>query len=49
MFAPKKILVPTDFSFDKDSVLKQAIDIAKQKTLRLFLHSIHSFLMRGAK
>ena len=30
MFAPKKILVPTDFSVYADNALKQAIDIAKQ-------------------
>ena len=31
MFAPKKILVPTDFSVYADNALKQAIDIAKSK------------------
>ena len=30
MFAPKQILVPTDFSSYSDKALKEAIDIAKQ-------------------
>ena len=41
MFAPKKILVPTDFSVYADNALKQAIDIAKQNKAKLFLfHAI---------
>jgi universal stress protein A len=30
MFAPKRILVPTDFSSYSDEALKKAVDIAKQ-------------------
>ena len=37
MFAPKKILVPTDFSVYADNALKQAIDIAKSSKGRIFL------------
>ena len=37
MFAPKKILVPTDFSTFADSALKQAIDIAKQNKAKIYL------------
>jgi len=37
MFAPKKILVPTDFSVFADNALKQAIDIAKQNKSKIYL------------
>jgi len=37
MFAPKKILVPTDFSVYADNALKQAIDIAKQNNAKIYL------------
>lgn len=37
MFAPKKILVPTDFSKFSDEALKQAYDIAKQYKAKLYL------------
>jgi nucleotide-binding universal stress UspA family protein len=37
MFAPKKILVPTDFSVYADNALKQALDIAKQNKSKIFL------------
>jgi universal stress protein A len=37
MFAPKKILVPTDFSEYSDNSLKEAIDIAKQHKAKIFL------------
>jgi universal stress protein A len=37
MFAPKKILVPTDFSVYSDNALKQAIDIAKQNKSEIYL------------
>lgn len=37
MFAPKKILVPTDFSVYADNALKQAIDIAKQNKAKVYL------------
>jgi universal stress protein A len=42
MFAPKQILVPTDFSTYSDKALKEAIDIAKQhgSTINL-LHVIN--------
>ncbi len=37
MFAPKKILVPTDFSADSDEALKNALDMAKQYHSKVFL------------
>jgi nucleotide-binding universal stress UspA family protein len=37
MFAPKKILVPTDFSKFSDEALKQAYDIAKKYKAKLYL------------
>ena len=37
MFAPKKILVPTDFSKFSDDALKQAHDIAKQYKAKIYL------------
>ncbi|MEN6432418.1 MAG: universal stress protein [Smithella sp.] len=37
MFAPKKILVPTDFSVYADNALKQAADIAKQNKAKIYL------------
>ena len=40
MFAPKKILVPTDFSVFADKALKQAIDIAKQSKAKIFLFHV---------
>lgn len=40
MFAPKKILVPTDFSIYADKALKQAIDIAKQSKAKIFLFHV---------
>ena len=41
MFAPKKILVPTDFSVYADNALKQVIDIAKQNKAKIYLfHAI---------
>ena len=40
MFAPKKILVPTDFSFYADNALKQAIDIAKQNKSTIYLFHV---------
>jgi nucleotide-binding universal stress UspA family protein len=40
MFAPKKILVPTDFSVYAGNALKQAIDIAKQNKAKLFLFHV---------
>jgi universal stress protein A len=40
MFAPKKILVPTDFSVYADNALKQAIDIAKQNNAKIYLFHV---------
>jgi universal stress protein A len=37
MFAPKSILVPTDFSVSSDLALSHAIDIAKQYDARVHL------------
>ena len=37
MFAPKKILVPTDFSDDSDEALKQALELAKQYNSKVYL------------
>jgi universal stress protein A len=37
MFAPKHILVPTDFSKYSDMALKTAIDIAKQYDSKIYL------------
>ena len=40
MFAPKKILVPTDFSVYADNALKQAIDIARQNKSKIYLFHV---------
>ncbi|MCK9393126.1 MAG: universal stress protein [Syntrophales bacterium] len=37
MFAPKNILVPTDFSKYSDAALKKAIDIAEQYKAKIYL------------
>jgi len=37
MFAPKKILVPTDFSLYSDLTMKDALDIAEQYDAKLVL------------
>ncbi|MFA5182985.1 MAG: universal stress protein [Syntrophales bacterium] len=37
MFAPKNILVPTDFSEYSDAALKKAIDIAEQYKAKIYL------------
>lgn len=37
MFAPKKILVPTDFSKFSEDALKQAYDIAKKFKAKIYL------------
>ena len=37
MFAPKKILVPTDFSDFSDNALAQAVDIARQHKSTIYL------------
>jgi nucleotide-binding universal stress UspA family protein len=40
MFAPKKILVPTDFSVYADNALKQAIDLANQYKAKIYLFHV---------
>lgn len=41
MFSPKRILVPTDFSTFSDDALRQAYDLAKQHSAKIFfLHVI---------
>ena len=37
MFAPKRILVPTDFSEDSDEALQQALELAKQYHAKVYL------------
>jgi nucleotide-binding universal stress UspA family protein len=37
MFAPKRILVPTDFSDSSDEALKQALELAKQYNAKVYL------------
>jgi len=37
MFAPKNILVPTDFSEYSDRALKQAVDIASEHNSKIYL------------
>jgi universal stress protein A len=37
MFAPKRILVPTDFSDYSDDALKQALELAKQYNAKVYL------------
>ncbi len=37
MFAPKRILVPTDFSDYSDEALKQALELAKQYNSKVYL------------
>jgi len=40
MFAPKKILVPTDFSVYADKALTQAVDIARQNKAKIYLFHV---------
>ena len=37
MFAPKRILVPTDFTEDSDRALREAVDIARSLNAKIFL------------
>jgi nucleotide-binding universal stress UspA family protein len=37
MFAPKRILVPTDFSDYSDKALKQALELAKQYNAKVYV------------
>jgi universal stress protein A len=48
MFAPKQILVPTDFSAYSDKSLKEAIDIAKQHDSKIHLLHVISLVQQCA-
>jgi universal stress protein A len=48
MFAPKQILVPTDFSTFSDKALKEAIDIAKQHGSTIHLLHVISIVQQCA-
>ena len=48
MFAPKQILVPTDFSTFSDKALKEAIDIAKQYGSTIHLLHVISMIQQCA-
>jgi nucleotide-binding universal stress UspA family protein len=48
MFAPKQILVPTDFSSYSDKALKEAIDIAKQQGSTIHLLHVNSLVQQCA-
>jgi universal stress protein A len=49
MFAPKKILVPTDFSKFSDKALKEAVDIAKKYGSKIYLlHVIDEHIQQCA-
>jgi len=49
MFAPKSILVPTDFSKYSDAALKKAIDIATQHGSKIYLlHVIDEHIQQCA-
>ncbi len=48
MFAPKQILVPTDFSIYSDNALKEAIDIAKQHSSTIHLLHVNSLVRQCA-
>ncbi len=49
MFAPKRILVPTDFSEYSDKALRHAVDIARQYDAKVFLlHVIDEHIQRCA-
>lgn len=45
MFAPKSILVPTDFTGDSDRALKEAVDIAKAFHSKVFLIHVDSRIL----
>ncbi|MEE9910484.1 MAG: universal stress protein [Deltaproteobacteria bacterium] len=40
MFAPKKILVPTDFSVYADNALKKAVEIAAESKAKIYLFHV---------
>lgn len=48
MFAPKQILVPTDFSTFSEKALKEAIDIAKQHGSTIHLLHVISIVQQCA-
>jgi universal stress protein A len=48
MFAPKQILVPTDFSTYSDKALREAIDIAKQQGSTIHLLHVNSLIQQCA-
>jgi universal stress protein A len=48
MFAPKQILVPTDFSTYSDKALKEAIDIAEQHGSTIHLLHVNSIVRQCA-
>jgi len=48
MFAPKKILVPTDFSKYSDNALKQALDIAQQQKGKIYLLHVIGIIQQCA-
>ena len=48
MFAPKKILVPTDFTNDSDRALREALDIAKAFNSKVFLIHIDHRIQEAA-
>jgi universal stress protein A len=48
MFAPRQILVPTDFSMYSDNALKEAIDLAKQHGSTIHLLHVISITQQCA-
>lgn len=48
MFAPKRILVPTDYSEYADRALKQAIEIAKQFQSKIYLLHVNDVIQECA-
>jgi nucleotide-binding universal stress UspA family protein len=48
MFAPKNILVPTDFSSSSDKALKRAVDIALQHKSKIYVLHVIDEIMQCA-
>jgi universal stress protein A len=48
MFAPKNILVPTDFSSSSDKALKRAVDIALQHKSKIYVLHVVDEIMQCA-
>ena len=48
MFAPKTILVPTDFSEYSDFAFEQAVDIARQHKAKIFLFHVNAAVQKCA-